>query len=82
MYSDREHIIHNEVLAQILDVLCHLVNYGYYDSAADVEAILGPLTAMLAGIVIFQDLALLKCRVSPSYTNVFSHCCLYSHNEG
>lgn len=51
MYCDKEHIAHNEVLAQIMDVLYHLVNYGYYDSTADMEAIVTPLIAMLAGII-------------------------------
>ena len=47
LYCDKERIIHNEVLAQILDVLSHLVNYGYYDSMSDIEEILTPLVSML-----------------------------------
>lgn len=47
VYADKEHISHNEVLTQILDVLYHLVNYGYYDSTSDVQAILTPLVTML-----------------------------------
>ena len=49
MRCEKEHIVHNEVIAKILDVLCHLVNYGYYDSMADVEEVLTPLVTMLEG---------------------------------
>ena len=46
---DEQHIAHNEVLAQILDLLCHLVNYGYYDDQEDIDVILVPLFELLDG---------------------------------
>ena len=46
---DDQHIPHNEVLAKILDLLCHLVNYGYYDDQKDINAVLGPLIELLDG---------------------------------
>ena len=47
LHCDKEHIAHNKVLAQSLDVLSHLVNYGYYDSMSDIEEILEPIMSML-----------------------------------
>ena len=46
---DDQHIPHNEVLAQILDLLCHLVNYGYYDDQQDISDVLIPLFELLDG---------------------------------
>ena len=37
------------MLAQILDLLCHLVNYGYYDDTKDIEDVLTPLINLLDG---------------------------------
>ena len=49
LVCDEEHIAHNEVLAQILDLLCHLVNYGYYDDQGDIDDVLHPLFELLNG---------------------------------
>ena len=49
MKCDEQHIPHNEVLAQILDLLCHLVNYGYYDDQKDINELLTPLFKLLDG---------------------------------
>ena len=37
------------MLAQILDLLCHLVNYGYYDDQSDINDLLDPLFELLDG---------------------------------
>lgn len=39
----------NPLLELVLDVLGHLVRYGYYDDIDDVNQLLGPLTQMLDG---------------------------------
>ncbi|XP_019861438.1 PREDICTED: uncharacterized protein LOC100634093 isoform X2 [Amphimedon queenslandica] len=39
----------NPLLELVLDVLGHLVRYGYYDDIDDVDQLLGPLTQMLDG---------------------------------
>ena len=49
MKCDDQHIAHNEVLAKILDLLCHLVNYGYYDDQEDIDELLTPLFELLDG---------------------------------
>lgn len=33
----------------ILDILCHLVRYGYYDDIEDVDELMGPLINLLNG---------------------------------
>ena len=49
LVCDVQHSIYNEVLAQILDLLCHLVNYGYYDDQSDINDLLDPLFELLDG---------------------------------
>ena len=49
LVCDEQHIAHNEVLAQILGLLYHLVNYGYYDDQKDIDDILAPLFVLLDG---------------------------------
>ena len=39
----------NSLLKLVLDVLGHLVRYGYYDDIEDVDELLGPLTELLNG---------------------------------
>uniref|UniRef100_A0A1X7VAJ0 Uncharacterized protein n=1 Tax=Amphimedon queenslandica TaxID=400682 RepID=A0A1X7VAJ0_AMPQE len=39
----------NSLLKIVLDVLGHLVRYGYYDDVQDVDELLGPLTKLLNG---------------------------------
>ncbi|XP_019849951.1 PREDICTED: inositol 1,4,5-trisphosphate receptor-like [Amphimedon queenslandica] len=39
----------NSLLKLVLDVLGHLVRYGYYDDIQDVDDLLGPLTELLNG---------------------------------
>lgn len=49
MYCDDAHSEDNELLAQMLDVLGHLVRYGYYDSEDDIDEIVTPLIELLNG---------------------------------
>ena len=49
LVCDVQHSNYNEVLAQILDLLCHLVNYGYYDDQSDINDLLDPLFELLDG---------------------------------
>ena len=39
----------SELLEQIIDVLGHLVRYGYYDNEKDVDEVMGPLIELLHG---------------------------------
>lgn len=43
----KEYIVHNHVFAQTIDVLYHLVVYGYYNSMSDCDDVLKPLLAIL-----------------------------------
>ena len=49
LYCDDAHSEENELLAQMLDVLGHLVRYGYYDSEDDIDEIVTPLIDLLNG---------------------------------
>ena len=44
-----EHEEENFLLEQVLDVLAHLVSYGYYDDVEDVDEAMVPLIQMLNG---------------------------------
>lgn len=47
LYWDDSHIAHNKVVAKILELLCQLVKFGYYDSQADMNGIIIPLLNLL-----------------------------------
>lgn len=49
MIYDDAHSEENELLALMLDVLGHLVRYGYYDSEDDIDEIVTPLIELLNG---------------------------------
>ena len=58
------------MLAQILDLLCHLVNYGYYSHQKDVDETLTVVIKLLNGEdVNSPDLVEYNYNQLPLYTN-------------
>ena len=58
---EKDFIAHNQVIAQIVDVLRHLVIYGYYDSMKDCEEVIDPLLMMLESMKIAMILVIAMC---------------------
>lgn len=46
---DELHIQHNKFLVHVLNLLCYLVNYSYYDNCKEIDEVLNLLINLLDG---------------------------------
>ena len=63
----------------MLDVLGHLVRYGYYDDIQDVDELLGPLTELLNGETDLPSERKSKMKECLIFLMLFNYIYMYIH---